>query len=189
MPLEDTAMSDTVTNGVNVTKLTEMIAAVRKDASIGDFRFRVRNKWHSCGRSTTSVIGFYGACKEHRAGKKPFILEHDEPEVLLGGDTAPNPVEHLLNALAGCLTGAIVYHAAARGIVVNELESEIEGEIDLRGFMGIDATVKRGYKHISVTFRAKSDATVEELMECAMFSPVYDVVTNGTKVDVKIEKK
>jgi uncharacterized OsmC-like protein len=117
-------------------------------------------------------------------------VEADEPPILAGRDRGPNPVEHLLHALAGCLTSSIVYHVALRGIVIEELESQLEGNLDMRGFMGLSQEIRKGYQHILVKFRVKTDAeNLERLKKLIRFSPVFDVVINGTAVEIEIEKK
>ena len=177
-----------IVNGVDTAELKRAIGDFQNDPSLARFKFRVTNKWIDGGHSRTTIKEFYGAGEEHRTDKEGHVLEADEPEVFLGADAAPNPVEHLLHALVTCLTGAMVYHAAARGIVIEELESSVEGDIDVQGFLGLKEDVRNGYQNIRITFRVKSDGAEEKLRECAFFSPVFDVVTNGTKVDVKIEK-
>jgi uncharacterized OsmC-like protein len=177
-----------VINGVDVEKLGETVKSLSGDPELAKFRFRVRNRWLGGGYNRTTISDFYGARKElsHQA---PFSLEADEPPLLVGEDRGPNPVEHLLNALVSCLTTSLVYHAAVRGIVVEEVESTVEGDLDLRGFTGLSQDVRKGYQNIRVTFRVKSDAPVEQLEECARFSPVLDVASNGTNVALVIEKR
>ena len=84
----------------------------------------------------------------------------------------------------------MVYHAAVRGIKLEEVESELEGDLDLRGFFGISDEVRPGYQEIRVNFKVKTDAeNLETLKELVKLSPVYDVVSSGTRVNVQIEKK
>ena len=109
------------------------------------------------------------------------------PPVLAGGDQAANPVEHLLHALASCITTSIVAHAAVRGIHIEELESELEGDIDLRGFLGLDPNVPKGYTNIRLKFKVKTAAeNLEQLRNLAEFSPVYNTLIHGAKVDIEI---
>lgn len=173
-------------NGVDVAALKEKVKALRENPELGTFHFRTRTKWQNCGYSETTVTDFYGVGQEFQHDA-PFVLSADEPHVLLGGDKGANPVEHLLHALVTCLTNSLVYHAAVRGISVDGLEADVEGDLDVRGFMGITDKVRKGYQNIRVTFRVKSDGTAKKLEECARFSPVLDVVTNGTNVDLRIE--
>ncbi len=88
------------------------------------------------------------------------------------------------------MTSTMVYHAAVRGIKLDEVESELEGDLDLRGFFAISDEVRPGYQEIRVNFKVKTDAeNVETLKELIKLSPVYDVVSSGTQVIVQIEKK
>jgi len=122
--------------------------------------------------------------------KQEFELHADEPPILAGNDEGANPVEHLLHALASCVTTSMVAHATVRGIHIEELESKLEGDIDLRGFLGLDAKVPKGYTNIRVTFKVKTDRdNLQKLKELAEFSPVYNTLIHGTKVDIQIEPK
>jgi len=96
----------------------------------------------------------------------------------------------ILNALAACLTTTLVYHGAIRGIKIDELESDLEGDIDLKGFLGLTDEVRRRYQNIKVNFRIKTDEkNIEKLKALSKLSPVFDVTIHGTNVDVRIEKK
>lgn len=173
-------------NGVNVTALFETIDAVKQDPEIAEFRFGARNRWQGGDRNVTTVTGFYGA-KQLQPHARPFELECGEPPVLLGADRGANPVEHLLNALAGCLTTTMAYHAAARGIEIGAIESELEGDLDLRGFLGISKEVRKGYREVRVKMRVKSEAAPDALRELAQYSPVFDVVSNSLPVKLSVE--
>jgi uncharacterized OsmC-like protein len=95
----------------------------------------------------------------------------------------------VLHALASCLTTSLVYHAAAKGIKIEEVESRLEGDLDLRGFLGLSNDVRKGYHNIRVTFRVKSDASAETLRELCRYSPVFDIVSNPVPVLVSLEKR
>jgi len=177
-----------IVNGVDTAKLTATIEAIKGDPSLASFQFRLSNQWIGGGENRSRIDDFYGVGQELRH-KQPFFLVSDEPEVLLSEDRGPNAGEYVLHALASCLTGALVYHAAARGIRVEELESKLEGDIDLRGFTGVDPNVRKGYQNIRVTFRCKSDASPEQLAELSKFSPVWDTLANPVPVTVRVEKK
>jgi uncharacterized OsmC-like protein len=120
------------------------------------------------------------------------VLEADEPPILLGKDMAANPVEYLLHALASCLTTSMVYHAAARGIQIEEVESSLEGDIDLYGFLQLDKKVRNGYQGIRVNFKIKADVSDSELQEIGQLgpehSPVFDSLTNGVPISVTAER-
>ena len=111
------------------------------------------------------------------------------PPVLMNQNRAANPVEYVLHALAACLTTSLVYHAAARGVKVDEVESTLEGDLDLRGFLGLSDDVRTGYHNIRVTFRVKSEASAETLRELCRHSPVFDIVSNPVPVFVSLEKR
>lgn len=187
-----TSKKSTTINGVNVEELFKTVDAVKKTAAIAKFRFRADNTWIEGGHNRTSIRNFYGAGEEDTSRKTPFILDADEPKVLLGTDRGANPVEYVLTALAGCLTTSLVYHAAARGIAVEEVESHLEGDLDLRGFLGISEEVRNGYENIRVTFKIKADATKEQLRELVQLaqkrSPVFDIVSHPVPVSVELKK-
>lgn len=177
-------------NGVNVTRLMETIEAVSAQPELGKFEFRAKSKWIDGGHYMSTIDSFYGAGKED-AHDKPFILYGDEPEVLLGIDRGPNPVEFVLHGLAGCLSTTFVYYAAAEGVKIDEIEYTLEGDIDIRGLLGITKEVRPGYQNIRVTFHVKSDAPVKKLQELVklaqMRSPVFNTVSEPVPVDVGLE--
>lgn len=186
-----TAQKPKVVNGVNVDNLFTTIDVIKASPSIAKFKFRVQNQWEDASQNKTTVNTFQGAGQQH-SRRKPFILEADEPAVLLGQDTAANPVEHLLHALVSCVTTSMVYHAAARGIQIEEVESSLEGDIDLHGFLGLDQNVRKGYQGIRMSFKVKADAPDEQLQEIVGLgtghSPVFDSLTKGVPISVQTER-
>jgi uncharacterized OsmC-like protein len=182
----------TITNGVEVTRIHETIAAVRANPQAGKFNFRVQNRWLNGGENLSEVRPFYAGGKLTKH-KTKFVLSADEPEILLGTDNGANPVEHLLHALAACVTTSMVYHASARGIAIEQVESTLEGDLDLRGFLGIAPQIRNGYQNIRLTMRIKaSNLTDEELRDLTAlgprFSPVYDSITRGVPVEFAAER-
>jgi uncharacterized OsmC-like protein len=180
-----------VVNGVDTGKLFDTIDAIKGDAEIAKFKFRLTNKWINGGHNRAKIKDFYGA-KQEWVHEKTFELDEDEHQVLLGEDLGPNPVEYLLTALSGCLTSSLVYHAAARGITIRGVESRLEGDIDLRGFLGLSPDVKVGYENIRVYFKVDADVSEkekEELIKMARkYSPVFNTVFNATPVTVQLDK-
>jgi uncharacterized OsmC-like protein len=178
-------------NGVDLFRLTETVNAVKETPEAGSFQFRIRNRWIDCGENRSEVQSFTGGGQEFHHTKDLTLLA-DEPDVLLGSDKGANPVEHLLHALASCITTSMVYHAAARGIAVEQVESTLEGDLDLRGFLDLSPTVRKGYQNIRLKLRIKADVTDQELRELGslgpMFSPVYDSLTRGVRVTVFTER-
>lgn len=175
-----------IRNGVDVGALFATIAAIKADPEIAEFRFRASNRWLGGDRNLTTVTGFFGA-KQEQPHAQPFEMECGEPPVLLGQDRGANPVEFLLNALIGCLTTTMVFHAAARGIEIGSVESTLEGDIDLRGFLGISPEVRKGYREIRVKMRVQSKGSPAVLRELAQYSPVFDVCSRALPVRVEVE--
>jgi uncharacterized OsmC-like protein len=180
-----------VVNGVNVDNLFTTIDAVKSAPAIAKFKFRIQNRWEGGAQNCSAVNGFYGVGKEH-ARETSFVLHSDEPLILLGQEAAANPVEHLLHSLAACITTSMVYHAAARGIQIEAVESSFEGDIDLHGFLGLDPNVRKGYQAIRVNFKVKADVPDAQLEEIVALgtghSPVFDSLTKGVPVSVKAER-
>jgi uncharacterized OsmC-like protein len=187
--MSQTTIERPLVNGVDVEVLESTVDAIKHNSDLAQCKFRVRNTWIRGGHNRSTVGDFWGAGRENRH-QTTFQLDADEPPLLAGTDLAPSPTEHLLNALAGCMTSTLVYHAAIRGIRIDELECEVEGDLDLRGFLGLSKEVRNGYQNIRVKFRVKTDSgRLESLKTLSKFSPVFDVTSHGTKVDVEIEPK
>lgn len=177
-------------NGVDTPTLFATIDAVKGQPGLAAFRFTATNRWLKGTHSRSRIETFSGAGGEHRhTGAIDFDADH--PAVLVGADNAPTPVEFLLHALAACITSGIGNIAAARGVKLTEVESRIEGDIDLRGILGISDQVRNGYSGIRVHFRIAGDAPAEKLQaiveQAQARSAVFDVLTNGTAVNVTAE--
>ncbi len=177
-------------NGVDTPTLFATLDAVKAQPEIADFRFRATNRWVSGTHSQGFISGFYGAGQEQKHAATT-VLDADHPAVLVGNDHGPTPVEYLLHALAACLTAGLVNIAAARGVDLTEVESTVEGEIDLMGILGLSDEARNGFKHVRVHFRINGDASEETLRglleRSRARSAVYDVVTNGVPVTVDAE--
>jgi uncharacterized OsmC-like protein len=179
-----------IVNGVNITQLGETINAIKETPSLAEFKFRIANRWLGGGRNRTTVKASCGAGQEFLERDGRFIMEADEPPILLSQDTAASPVEYLLHALAACVTTAAVYHAAARNIPVESVESQLEGELDLHGFLGLDPSVRNGFSGIRIKLKVTGDLSEgqkHEVVELGMkFSPVYDMITNEVPISVQL---
>ena len=174
-------------NGIHMATLQQTVNAIEHEPDLGQCRFRASNTWLGGNHNRTTITGFYGAGQEI-AHKQEYELHADEPPILAGNDEGANPVEHLLNALAACVTTSMVAHAAVRGIHIEELESELEGDIDLRGFLGLEKDVPRGFTDIRVRFRVKADVeNMERLKRLTEYSPVFNTITQGANVDIQVE--
>lgn len=180
------AIMNKTINGVDVERMGATVQAVQQNPALAGFRFRATNQWVNGGHNRSTIKGFYGAGQEDTLRTKPFVLDADEPPLLLGQDQGANPAEYVLHALAACLTTSMVYHAAARGIRIESMESTLEGELDLQGFLGLSGQIRPGYKEIRAHFTVTSDASPEQLRELAKFSPVHDIISNPVPVNIHV---
>ena len=183
--------SEKIVNGVSVTQLFGTINAITENPVISKFNFRAKGKWINGGHNQTTINDFDGACQTHTRSQ-PFVFNKDEPPVLLGTDQGANPVEYALAALNGCLTTSLIYHAAAQGVKIDEVESTLSGDLDLQGFLGMSEKVRNGYEKIRVNFRVKSDAPREKIRELVDLaqkrSPVFDIVSHPTPIEVSLQE-
>lgn len=174
-------------NGVDVPTLFATIGAVKEQPELAKFTFRASGEWLQGTHSRVTAGSFDGAGGTHDH-KATYTTEGDHPEVLVGGGNAPTPVEFLLHGLAACLTAGIGNIASARGIKLESVESTIEGNIDLRGILGLSDEVRNGYENIRIHFQVKGDAPDDKLRalveQSTARSAVYDVLANGVPVDV-----
>jgi uncharacterized OsmC-like protein len=171
------------TNGVDVGQLMNVIGAIEADPSYARFQWRATNQWIDGGLSRSRIKDFFAGNAEDTTRKEAFTLHADEPVIAAGQNRAPNSMEFVLHALATCLTGTLVYHAAVRGIEIEAIESSYSGDMDVRGLFGLADDVRKGFNKVSVTMRVKSSATVEELTELALYSPVYDIISRSLPVE------
>jgi uncharacterized OsmC-like protein len=177
-------------NGVDTATLFATLDAVKGQNEIAKFQFRASNTWVNGTHSQSTVSGFFGATQEMQH-KQATVITSDHPEVLVGNDNGPTPVEYLLHAIAACLTAGVANIAAARGIQLTGVSSTVEGDIDLLGILGLsDGTVRNGYQQIKVTMHVEGDAdddTLRALVEQSRRrSAVYDALSNPTPVVIDV---
>lgn len=178
-----------IINGVEVEKVNQTIDSIRTDPELARYNFHISNKWINGGHNRATISDFYGA-KQEMPHSRVFELDEDEPAMLAGTGLGPSPVEYLLSALSGCMTSALIYHAALRGIHIETLECQVEGDIDLQGFLGVSDTVRNGYQAIRVTFKVGSTETnVRRWEALSKLAPSYETILNGTPIDVRVEQK
>ena len=157
-------------NGVDVAKLFATLDAVKAHPEAASFRFGVTNRWISGTHNRSEISTFYGVGAEQQHDST-FAIEADHPAVLVGGDAAPTPAELLLAALASCLTSGLGNIAAVRKINLESVESRVEGDIDLRGILGLSDEVRNGFSQIRVSFRVRGDASPEALRHRSAIRP------------------
>jgi uncharacterized OsmC-like protein len=182
---------ETIRNGVDTEQMYGTLDAIVAQPELGIFQFRASNEWIAGAHNRTTIQRFYGAGQEDESRDEPFVIDAGEPAILLGSDTGANPAEHLLHALAACLTTSLVYVAAARKVRLTHVESTLEGDMDVRGALGLTDDVRNGFTNIRVGFKLTGDAPEEKLREVVeraqRRSAVYDMVTNGMPVTVDVE--
>jgi uncharacterized OsmC-like protein len=188
--LEVSLVTDTIRNGVDTEKLFATLDLIRTQPELARFQFRATNRWIDGAHNRSAIKGFYAAGGEDATRSEAFEIDAGEPAILLGTDTGANPAEHLLHALAACLTTSIVYVAAARKVELTSVESTLTGEMDVRGALGVDDEPRNGFERIGVSFRVTGNAPAEKLREVVerakQRSAVYDMVTNGVPVAVEV---
>jgi uncharacterized OsmC-like protein len=176
-------------NGVDTARLFATLDAVKAQPEAARFRFSVDNRWISGTHNRNQISTFFGVGAEQQR-EATFAVEADHPAVLVGGDAAPTPAELMLAALASCLTSGLGNIAAVRKITLESVESRVEGDIDLRGVLGLSDEVRNGFEQIRVSFRVRGDAPPAELRklveQAVARSAVYDVLTHGVPISVDV---
>lgn len=180
----------TIRNGLNLDQMGQTVEALKQDPALAQFEFRARNQWINGGENRSRIQGFYGAGAEDESRSEPFVYTNGEPPVLLGNNEGANPVEYLLHALAGCVTTTTVLHAAARGINIRKLSTELVGEMDLQGLLALDDKAPVGYKSIRIRMNIEADASDEAIDDLIAFAEGHSPVCNTVckPVPVTIER-
>ena len=155
-------MTRNIVNDLDLTALGEVVEAVKADPAKALVRFAVSTRWTGQTSSTSRVQGY-----EIAGGhvERAFEIDADEPLELLGRNSAPNPQELLMSALNACMTVGYVAGAAMRGISLEKLEIETSGQLDLRGFLGLDDAVPAGYEAIDYVVHIRGDGTPEQFAD------------------------
>lgn len=182
----------TTRNGLNLQQMNDTVALLQQQPTLAKFEFRARNQWIDGGTNRSSIQDFYGAGTEDTSRTEPFVFTNGEPPVLLGNNEGANPVEYLLHALAGCVTTTTVIHAAARGIKIHRLSTELTGDIDLQGLLALDDDVSAGYQSIRIRMDIDADCSDKEIDDLLSFardhSPVCSTVCRPVQVSLERKK-
>ncbi len=177
-------------NGVNTPALLATIGVVAGQPALANFKFRALGQWKSGTHMQGMMLGFAGAGGEH-AHRAATVAHSDHPAVLCGEDQGPTPVEWILHGLAGCITAGIANIAAVRGVTLHSVEAFVEGDIDLRGILGLSDKVRNGFSGVRASFKVKGDAppeVLEAIVEQARArSAVFDILTNAVPVSITAE--
>ena len=177
-PAAQPAAHSPTLNGLDLAQMAQTVGALKGDSKLARVQFRASNYWIGGGENRSTIKGFYGAGAEDTSRSKPFVFTNGEPPVLLGHNEGANPVEFLLHALAGCVTTTTVLHASARGIKIESLSTELEGDIDLQGLLALDASVPAGYESIRIKMDIKADCSDEDLDDLLKFAQQHSPVCN-----------
>lgn len=154
-------------NGVNVDDLTALIEGVKANPAAGETKWKVASAWRGRTHNRSTVSSFHIGGTEVR---RRFTIDIDEPEELGGANQFANPQEHLIAALNSCMMVGYVALCSLNGIRLESLEVEVEGDIDLRGFFGLNEDIAPGYEKLNCTVKIKGDATE------AQFREIHDAV-------------
>jgi uncharacterized OsmC-like protein len=171
-------------NGIDVEALNSFVDQVRREPSAGVVSFGVVTKWEggTRTRALTMPIRLGSTVLE-----RDFVIGADEPPELLGTNQAANPQELLLAAFNACVAATYVANAAARGIALKSLTVRAQGILDLRGYLGLDASINPGYDQIECQVEIESPAERSELE--ALHSRVKETSPNFQNFARAIEVK
>jgi uncharacterized OsmC-like protein len=187
--MQTTTMTKTVSNGVNTEALIGARGAFEQMPEAAAFTFRSTCEWMEGTHSSNAINGYFGLGQDHER-KQTYRIESDHPEVFAAADRAPTPPEIVLAALASCLSGGVAAVAQHRGIQLNQMRAMVEGDIDVRGILGMDPDVRNGFSAIRVRFEIDADATEDEIAalvaQSQKRSAVFDILTNPTNVHVTV---
>jgi uncharacterized OsmC-like protein len=174
-------------NGVDTATLFATLDAVKANPELAKFQFRATNRWVSGTHNRSTIHGFYGTGQE-LAHQATSTLDADHPEVLVGADHGPTPVEYLLHALAACITSGLANVAAVRGVNLTSVESTVEGDIDLLGILGLSDEVRNGFDRVTYHLEGDDPDKLREVVERSRSrSAVYDMLTNGVPVSIQVD--
>jgi len=184
-----TGMAVAINNGVNVEALLGAREALTAAPEAAKFTWRAQSTWKSGTHTESRVKGFFGLGEE-QSHRQEFRYDTDHPEIFASGDHGSTPVEMVLVGLAGCLTAGIAAVAQNRGIQLHSVEATLEADMDIQGILGIDEDVRNGFDGITVTYRINADASDDDIAalvaQSQKRSAVFDIITNPTNVDVRV---
>jgi uncharacterized OsmC-like protein len=177
-------------NGLDLNALVATVDALKHNPGLAQFEFRATNQWVNGGENRPRIKEFYGAGQEDMSRRQAWEFVNGEPPVLLGANEGANPVEFLLHALACCVTTTTVLHAAARGIAIRKLSTELKGKINLQGLLDLDPAATVGYERIDIAMDIDADCSDEEMDALLAFAKAHSPVCNTVcrPVPVNIER-
>ena len=173
-------------NRVNTQILNTVFESMRNHPEMAKATFYVKSEWNG-GFSVTSSSKEFHIGGQNIERNTEYKAQYDFPNQLSGEGRGPTVCEGCMGSLAACLTQTIVAHATFRGIHIDSIDIDVEGDVDLRGFTGIYNDVRPGAQQFRVNMNIKSsNASKEQINELyeigKRFSPAFDTLTNGTSV-------
>jgi uncharacterized OsmC-like protein len=172
-------------NGVPCDKMFGAIAKVRENGELAQFRFSAKNDWVEGTASQSTIHDWYGMSADQKHVEE-FSFDADHPT--LGHGHGPTPQEYVLHALAACITAGIATGAAARDIKLNKVSSMVSADIDVRGVLGVDPDIRKGFSNVEIEFDIDADCDDEQkdalLAAGTKYSAVFDIMANPTEVNV-----
>jgi len=178
-----------VNNGVNVDALLGARDALTQAPEAAKFTWRAQCEWENGTHSNSQVEGFFGLGEEQKHRTR-YSFDVDHPELFASEDNGATPVEYVLVGLAGCLTAGVASVAQHRDIQLRKVTATIEGDMDVRGILGMDSDVRNGFSGIKVTYHIDADASPADIKalvaQSQKRSAVYDIITNPTDVQVEV---
>ncbi|HZU07742.1 MAG TPA: OsmC family protein [Chloroflexota bacterium] len=173
-------------NGVDVGRLNALVQQLRADPAQAVTKFEARCRWEGGLRTRTEVSYFWMGGDRDDSRARPHVIEADEPTSLLGSDAAADAVELLLAALGASLAASWAVQAAARGVTLRALELAIQGDLDLRMFLGLSDRVHSGVQLVRIKAKVDADASDEVLAEIKAAaergSPVWNTLTRPVRI-------
>ncbi len=178
-----------VDNGVNVEALLGAREALSQAPEAAQFKWRAECKWVNGTHSQTSVKGFFGLGGRAEPQDDVHVRRRSSRDLRFGRQRC-DPVEMVLAGLASCLTAGVAAVAQNREIQLKSVSATLEGDMDVRGILGMDSDVRNGFSGIKVTYKIDADASPEDIKalvaQSQKRSAVYDIIANPTNVRVEV---
>ena len=176
-------------NNINIAGLSEFVSEIKADNQQSRARYGVQLNWQS---GTKSIINTKNVVMGEHKLVRDFSFTVDEPSQLLGINSAPSPAEYMLGGLAGCMAVTFLAGATAMNIEIDALSLDIDGEIDLQGFLGLDDDTNAGFPELSFVFNVSGNGTQEQydklLMRVNRHSPNFNTMKNTVNMVGRLEK-
>jgi uncharacterized OsmC-like protein len=170
-------------NNINIAGLSEYANEVKENNIEGKATYGVVLNWVSGTKTTVKTKNM--VLGQHKL-VRDFEFTIDEPTQLLGVNCAPNPSEYMLGGLAGCMAVTFMAGATLMNIEIDQLQIEVDGELDLRGFLGVDKDIDAGFPELKFVYHVKGNGTQEQyntLMErVRKHSPNFNTMKNEVRM-------